>query len=70
MRLGGMAVGITGQDGVAPPTPSDSAIEAARIARLVADLVEPARAEALEDLGEGQRAFGIATSWVRGRLGQ
>ena len=35
----------------------------------MADLVEPAKADALEKLGEGQRAFGIATGWLRSRIG-
>jgi hypothetical protein len=38
------------------------------ISTLIADLVEPAKVTALEQLGEGQRALGIATSWVRGKL--
>ena len=41
---------------------------APRVAQLVADLVEPARVVALEQLGDGWRAFGVATSWVRGKL--
>jgi hypothetical protein len=36
---------------------------------LVADLVEPAKAEALDKLGEGRRALDIAAGWVRGKLG-
>jgi len=34
----------------------------------VADLVEPAKAEALESLGEGRQALGIAVEWVRTKL--
>ena len=30
----------------------------------MADLVEPAKATALEKLGEGERALGIATGWL------
>ena len=69
-RLGALAIGLTDKDGM-PPCRTHRAPEvtAARVERLVADLVEPARAEALEDLGQGRRAFGIATSWVRGKLG-
>ena len=37
-------------------------------AELVADLVEPAKSDALDKLGEGQRAFGIATGWLRAKL--
>jgi hypothetical protein len=35
----------------------------------VADLVEPAKAAALDKLDEGQRALGIATGWLRAKLG-
>jgi hypothetical protein len=34
----------------------------------VADLVEPAKAAALDKLDEGQRALGIATGWLRARM--
>jgi hypothetical protein len=33
-----------------------------------ADLVEPAKVVALEQLGEGRRALGIATGWLRAKL--
>lgn len=67
-RLGAMAIGLTDKVGVAPPTPPEPEVTASRVERLVADLVEPARADALEDLGQGRRAFGTAASWVRCRL--
>jgi hypothetical protein len=55
---------------------ADSPIQAARLgglasrrtAELAADLVEPAKSAALEKLGEGQRAFGIANAWVRTKM--
>lgn len=34
----------------------------------MADLVEPAKAEALETLGEDEQALGIASDWVRAKL--
>jgi hypothetical protein len=34
----------------------------------VADLVEPAKAAALDKLDEGQRALGIATGWLRAKM--
>ena len=55
-------------DGVEPAPAEDQAASRARAAELVADLVEPAKAEALDKLGEGRRAFDIATGWVRARL--
>jgi hypothetical protein len=33
-----------------------------------ADLVEPAKVAALEDLNDGYRALAITTSWLRGKL--
>lgn len=41
---------------------------ATRVTALIADLVEPAKVTALERLGEGRRALGIATSWLRAKL--
>jgi hypothetical protein len=35
----------------------------------VADLVEPAKTTALEKLGEGRQALGIAAGWLRPKLG-
>jgi hypothetical protein len=52
-RLGAMAIRLTDKEDVAPPTRPDPEIAEARDERLIADLVEPARAEALEDLGQG-----------------
>ena len=66
--LGPLADGICNKDRVAPPTPPDPDVAAARLARHIADLVEPARVEALEDLAQGRRAFGITAGWVRGKL--
>jgi len=40
----------------------------ARAEELVADLVEPAKAEALDKLGEGRRALDIAAGWVRAKM--
>jgi hypothetical protein len=39
-----------------------------RTTELVADLVQPAKSSALEKLGEGERAFGIATGWLRAKV--
>jgi hypothetical protein len=55
-------------DGVPPAVPPDPESLTRRTTELVADLVEPAKADALEKLGEGQRALGIASSWVRTKL--
>ena len=55
-------------DGVPPAEPADPDATAARVTELVADFVEPAKATALEKLGEGQRAQTIAISWLRAKL--
>jgi hypothetical protein len=52
-------------DGLPAAPPPDPEAFNGRVAALVADLVEPAKAEALEKLGEGSRAFDIAMGWVR-----
>jgi len=56
-------------DGVSPAAPADPKWLSRRTTELVADLVEPAKADALEKLGEGQRVLGIASAWVRSKLG-
>lgn len=55
-------------DGVSPAEPPDPEAASARAAELVADLVEPAKSTALEKLGEGEQAMGIATNWLRPKL--
>jgi hypothetical protein len=67
--IAGMAIRLAELDGVAPPEPDDADGAAARVTELVADLVEPARVTALEKLGEGARASGLAAGWVRSQLG-
>lgn len=62
------AVRLAELDGLPPVTSADPEAFSRRTAELVADLVEPAKAEALEKLGEGERAFGIAVGWVRAKL--
>lgn len=46
----------------------DSETMPRRTTEFVADLVEPAKAAALDKLDEGQRALGIATGWLRSKL--
>jgi hypothetical protein len=62
------AVRLAELDGVPPLVPPDPEALSRRTTELVADLVEPAKAEALEKLGEGDRALGIANAWVRTKL--
>jgi hypothetical protein len=63
-----MAVRLAELDGVARTVSPDPKALSCRTTELVADLVEPAKAEALEKLGEDHRALGIAQEWVRTRI--
>jgi hypothetical protein len=55
-------------DGVEPAAPDDSDTVKTRAGQLVADLVEPAKSEALDKLGEGRQALDIAAGWVRAKM--
>jgi hypothetical protein len=63
-----MAVRLAELDGVAAAAPPDHGAYSRRMTELVADLIEPARSAALDKLGEGERAFGMATAWLRARI--
>jgi hypothetical protein len=53
---------------VPPAEPADPDAVSARATELVADLVEPAKATALEKLGESERSLAIAIGWLRPKL--
>jgi hypothetical protein len=53
---------------VEPGPPEDQAAFNARAGELVVDLMEPAKAEALDKLGEGHRALDVAAGWVLAKL--
>lgn len=55
-------------DGVDPVPASSEETHDAKVASLIADLVEPSRVMALKKLDEGQRAFTIATTWLRTKV--
>ena len=63
-----MAFRMAEIDGVPAAAPPDPEALSRRIAELVADLVQPAKSDALDKLGEGKRSFDIANAWVRGKL--
>ena len=63
-----MTVRLAELDGVAPAVAPDPETLSRRITKLVTDVVEPAKAEALEKVGEGRQALGIAAGWVRAKL--
>jgi hypothetical protein len=67
-EIAAMAVRAAELDGVEPVGPDETEAVSVRAAELVADLVEPAKSEALDKLGEGRQAFGIAAAWVRLKL--
>jgi hypothetical protein len=67
-EIAASAVRAAELDGVEPAPAEDPVAFNARVGELVADLVEPAKVEALDKLGEGRRAFDIASHWVRGKL--
>jgi hypothetical protein len=66
--LAAMAIRLAELDDVPPAVAPDPETISRRTTALVADLVEPAKAEALEKLGEGRQALGIAEAWVRAKL--
>jgi hypothetical protein len=68
--LADLACRLAELDGVPPADPPDPDAASARVAELIADLVEPAKATALEKLGEGERALGVASGWLRPKLVQ
>jgi hypothetical protein len=55
-------------DGLPAAAAGDSEAMPRRTTEFVADLVEPAKAAALDKLDEGQRALGIAIGWLRAKL--
>jgi hypothetical protein len=65
-----LSIGLAEKDDARERTPLDPHAVADRVAGYAADLVEPAKVAALEDLDDGYRALGIATSWLRGKLGE
>jgi hypothetical protein len=66
--LADAAVRLASFAGVSAAMAPEPEALSARTTELVADLVEPAKAEALEKLGEAPRALDIAAGWVRGKL--
>jgi hypothetical protein len=66
--LADVACRLAELDGVPPAEPADPEAASVRAAEFVADLVEPAKATALEKLGEGEQSLAIATAWLRPKL--
>jgi hypothetical protein len=68
-EIAAAAVRAAELDGVEPAPPEDPDAVKVRVGALVADLVEPAKVETLDKLGEGRQALEIAARWVRTKLG-
>jgi hypothetical protein len=66
--LADAAVRLASFAGVSAAMAPEPEALSARTTELVADLVEPAKAEALEKLGEAPRALDIANAWLRPKL--
>jgi len=62
-----MAVRIAELDGYEGPPPEDEEAFEARVARLVGDHIEPASSNACNEMGDGRRAYALATAWVRSK---
>lgn len=63
-----MAVRMAELDGArAAPTPDPEALSR-QTTELVGDLVEPAKSETLDKLGQGRRSLDIANEWLRTKL--
>jgi hypothetical protein len=67
-EIAASAVRAAELDGVEPAPPEDPDAVTVRAGQLVADLVEPAKSEALDKLGEGRKALDIAAGWVRAKM--
>ena len=75
VELTAMALRLAALEGLLPDKAEDPSLdEPAKVtpdpedvAAVVADLVEPSKATALEKLGEGRRAHAIATRWLRSK---
>jgi hypothetical protein len=48
---------------------ADAEVISSRTAQFLADLVQPAKSDALQKLGEGESAYGIANAWLRTKFG-
>lgn len=63
-----MTLRLAELDSVDFPLSEDEDAASARVGARLADLVEPAKATALEKLGEGEHGWRIATDWLRSKL--
>ena len=62
-----VAVRLAELDGFDEPPPDDEAEFEARVDQVITDHDEPARSTAYNEIGDGRRAYAIATAWVRSK---
>jgi hypothetical protein len=67
-RLAVMADRLAELDGLGLSDLDDEEAVAARVPSVLADLVEPSKATALEKLGEDERSLRVATVWLRSKV--
>ena len=67
-EIAAMAARAAGLAGLEAEQPDDRDVITLRAGELVADLVEPAKADTLDKLGEGRQALDIAAGWVRSKM--
>lgn len=60
-----MALRLAELDGAPAPPPDDPVAFEAKVIALAADLVEPAKSKAFNELGDGRRAQSVAAAWLR-----
>jgi hypothetical protein len=63
-----MAVRAAGFAGIKPEEPGDPDALKVRAGELFADLVEPAKSDTLDKVGESRAAFDIAARWVSSKI--
>jgi hypothetical protein len=66
--LAEVAIRLVELDGVAPAEPGNPNETSDHALELAADLVEPAKATALHELGEGRQAMTIGAAWLTAKL--
>src|SRR5215213_1578515 len=59
-----MTIHLAELDAVGDPPADDPEAVQRRVAALVADLTEPARSEAYNEMGDGRRAYAVGRAWV------
>jgi hypothetical protein len=59
-----MTMRLAELDGLGDPPADDPEAVERRVAALVADLTEPARSDAYNEIGDGRRAYAVGRAWV------